>query len=101
MHGKNAEHDGFLEIAEDEIDRRRAQQQREHRLAQDLEDDADKGAAVGLREGIGTLRFKARGGFLFGEASNIRGAAVHAYSRATRTEQRAWRTTRAALVPSR
>ena len=99
--GKNAEHDGFLEIAENEIDRRRAQQQREHRLAQDLEDDADEGAAVGLGEGIGTLRFKARGGFLVGKASTIRGAAVHAHSRATRTEHRAWRTTRAALVPSR
>ena len=67
--GKNAEHDGFLEIAEDEIDDGRAQQQREHRLAQDLEDDADKGAAVGLGEGVGTLRFKARGGFLVGKAS--------------------------------
>ena len=67
--GKNAEHDSFLEIAEDEIDDGRAQQQREHRLAQDLEDNADKGAAVGLREGIGTLRFKARGGFLVGKAS--------------------------------
>jgi hypothetical protein len=54
-----------------------------------------------LREGIGTLRFKANGGFLLGKASDIQAAAVHAQSRATRTEQRAWRATRAALVPGR
>src|SRR6516225_4365649 len=67
--GKNAEHDGFLEIAEDQIDDGCAQQQREHRLAQDLEDNADKGAAVGLGEGVGPFRFKAGGGFLLGKAS--------------------------------
>ena len=77
------------------------EQQREHRLAQDLEDNADKGAAVSLREGVWALRYKACGGFLPGKASTIRKVAVHAYSRATRTEHRAWRTTRAALVPSR
>jgi hypothetical protein len=41
---KKAKHDGLFEIAENEVDRRRAQQQREHRLVQDLEE----GAAVGL-----------------------------------------------------
>ena len=47
--------------------------------------------------------FKAGSGFLLGKApgKRILQAAVHAHSRATRTEQRAWRTTRAALVPSR
>ena len=58
-------------------------------------------SAVGLGESIGTVGLQACGGFLLGKASNIRGAAVHAHSRATRTEQRAWRTTRAALVPRR
>jgi len=53
-----------------------------------------------LGEGIGPLGFQPGGGFLLGKASDIQ-AAVHAHSRATRTEQRAWRTTRAALVPSR
>ena len=48
---KNSEDDRFLEIAENKIDSGRAQQQREHRLAQDLEHDADKGSAVALGEG--------------------------------------------------
>jgi len=98
---KNTEDDGFLEIAENQIDDGRAEQEREHRLVQDLKDNPDKGAAIGLREGIGTLCFQTGGGFLLGKASDIQGAAVHAQSRATRTEQRAWRTTLAALVPSR
>ena len=70
--GKKPEHDSFFKIAEDEVDRRRAQQQREHRLAEDLEDDADEGAAVGLGEGIGTLRLEAGGGFVLGKASGKR-----------------------------
>ena len=100
---KNAQHDGLFEIAEDEIDRCCAEQQREHRLGHDLEDNADKGAAVGLREDVGPLRLKTGRGFAFGKASEKRilRTAVHAHSRGTRTEQRAWRTTRAALVPSK
>src|SRR5262249_57245396 len=45
--GKKPEHDSLFEIAENKVDRRRAQQQREHRLAEDLEDDTDEGAAGG------------------------------------------------------
>ena len=103
MHAKNAEHDGFFEIAKDEVDDSCAQQQREHGFAQDLQDNANKGATVGLGEGVGPLRFKAGRGFAFGKASGKRilRTAVHAHSLATRTEQRAWPTTRAALVPSR
>ena len=103
MHAKNAEHDGFFEIAKDEVDDSCAQQQREHRLVQDLEDNSDIGPVVGLGEGIGPLRFKTASRFVFAKASGKRilRTAVHTHSRATRTEQRAWRTTRAALVPSR
>ena len=52
---------------------------------------------------IGPLGLKAGGGFLHGKSldRDVCGAAAHFQSRATRTEQRAWRTTRAALVPSR
>ncbi len=100
---KDGEHDGFPEVAEDEVDGRRAEQQREHWLAQDLEDDPAERAPVRLREGIGALGLEAVGGVLLGKppGRNISGTAVHAHSRATRTEHRAWRTTRDALVPSR
>jgi hypothetical protein len=99
---KDREHDGFPEVAEDEIDGRRAQQQRKHRLAQDLEDNPAEGAPVRLRECIGAFGFEARRRPVrIALGKNICGAAVHAHSRATRTEHRAWRTTRDALVPSR
>jgi hypothetical protein len=72
VQAKRPEHDSFFEIAEDEIDGGRAQQQREHRLAQDLEDNSGKGAAVGLGEGVRPFRFQAGGGFFLGKASAMR-----------------------------
>jgi hypothetical protein len=53
--GEHGKDDGLLEVAQDEVDHRGAEQQREHRLAQYLEDDAQETAPVGLGKSIGSL----------------------------------------------
>ena len=48
----------FLQIAEREIDDAAAEQQRQHRLAQDFEDDAQRRAPVGARQLVVALARK-------------------------------------------
>ena len=46
MVAKHEQDDRFLQVAEHQIDRAAAEQQRQHRLAQDFEDDAQRRALV-------------------------------------------------------
>ena len=48
--GKDQQHEGFSEIAQDEIDDAGAEQQREHRLAQHVADNAQERPVIGFGE---------------------------------------------------
>ena len=48
--GEGEQDDGFLQVAEHQVDHAAAEEQRQHRLAQHLEDDSKRGASVRPRK---------------------------------------------------
>jgi hypothetical protein len=85
----------------DQIDRRGAWQQREHGSRNISRTMRIKVRRSGCGRLLGPSDLR-RAAACFSERRRISGEpAVHPYSRSTRTEQRTWHTTRAALAPSR
>jgi hypothetical protein len=64
------QHQRFAEIAEDQVDQAGADQQLKHRLAPDLERDAQQRALLRLRQFVGTFPAQAGRRLLFGEAGH-------------------------------
>ena len=65
---KNVDKSGFLKIAEREIDRTAADQQRQHRFAHDLKDDAQCRALVRARQFVKALASEPGLGLGFAQA---------------------------------
>ena len=67
VQAKTKENAGFANVAEHEIDRAGAEQQREHRLAQHFEDEAEEVAPRRPRQQVRAFSGQSFGGLLFGQ----------------------------------
>ena len=70
--GEDQQHQGFSEIAQDEIDDAGAEQQREHRLAQHITDDAQERPMVGFGKVVETFGAQPDLCFCFRQAADRR-----------------------------
>jgi hypothetical protein len=67
--GKKRQYKRVAQLAQQQIDRDAAQQQREHRLAQDFGYDAQNVAAIGVREFVWPVRFQPLSRFRTGQTT--------------------------------
>ena len=70
--GEDQQHHCLGEVAQDEVDRAGAQQQREHRFAQHVSHDAQERPLIGARKVVEAFGAQPLPGLLLGQAGGVR-----------------------------